>query len=125
MQVLPHFANYKILEKYPILKDDAGDEFCLTLLEVMPHSDDTTIVVNPYQLWIVVSTRKEVFSNKSVAYNEIAVWKTKTKDNLFKEIINGFLIEEYENGYHAMFSEGIFSHPKKIGLRTGFKITRV
>ena len=31
MQVLPHFASYKILEQYPILKDDTGNEFCLTL----------------------------------------------------------------------------------------------
>ena len=125
MQVLPHFASYKILEQYPILKDDTGNEFCLTLFEVMPNSDDTTIVVNPYQLWIVVSSRKDVFSNKAVAYNGTAVWKTKEKDSLFKEIINGFLIEEYEYGYHGMFSGGIFCHPKKFGLSTRFKITRV
>ena len=125
MQVLPHFASYKILERYPILKDDTGNEFCLTLFEVMPNSDDTTIVVNPYQLWIVVSSRKEFFSNKAVAYNDIASWKTKEKDSFFKEIVNGFLIEEYEYGYNGIFSGDSYNSPKKIGLNTGFKIARI
>ena len=44
MQVKPRFETYKILEQYPILTDDTGNEMCLTLLEVKLPSDEDEIM---------------------------------------------------------------------------------
>ena len=49
MQVKPRFETYKILEQYPFLKDDTGNEMCLTFLEVKLPSDENEIMESTYR----------------------------------------------------------------------------
>ena len=116
MQVKPRFETYKILEQYPILTDDTGNEMCLTLLEVKLPSDEDEIMESTYKFWTVIGKKQEQYNNKAVGYENIAFWKAKTK-HLFKDIVHGFTIEEKEDGVHCVFDV-------EKGLRTFFKINR-
>lgn len=118
MQVKPRFETYKILEQYPLIKDDTGNEMCLTLLEAKLPSSDDVIVESTYKFWSVIGKNQQQWNNKAVSYSSVAFWKTKTKDKLFKSVIRGFIIEEKEDGEHRL----IDNNP---GLRTVFKIKRV
>ena len=127
MQVKPRFETYKILEQYPFLKDDTGNEMCLTFLEVKLPSDEDEVIESTYKFWVVIGKKQEQWNNKAVGYESNAFWKTKTKEKLFKDIVQGFTIEEKESGEHCIFDTGnYFSDFSKVekGLRTRFKITR-
>lgn len=119
MQVTPRFETYKIIEQHTILKDDTGNEMCLTLLEVMLPSDDYEAIDSSYKFWTVIGKHKIQWNNKAVSYNSDAFWKAKTKDKLFKGVINGFMVEEKEAGEHFIFDNN------NLGLRTNFKIKKI
>jgi hypothetical protein len=118
MQVKPRFETFKILQQYPFLKDDTGNDICLTLMEVKPQSHDDEIVETPYQYWCCIGKKQEQWNNKAISYESVAYWKAKSKENLFKGNVNGFDIEEVENGQHFMFDKNV------CGLRTIFKLKR-
>ena len=118
MQVKPRFESYKIVEQYPFLIDDTGNEICLTLMEVWLKSDETEIMETPYRFWCCIGKRQERWNNKAVSYLDIAFWKDEKRKKLFKDTIHEFLIEEIEDGEHFVFSN------EKPGLRTCFKLTR-
>lgn len=116
MQVKPFFKSHKILEQYPILKDDTGNEFCLTLFEVTLPDDNNKVMESSYKFWTVVGNRLTEYFNKSTGYYDVAFYKAKEK-KLFKGEINGFLVEEHNNGVHYVFGE--------YSLRTIFTIKRI
>lgn len=118
MQVKPRFETFKILEQYPFLKDDTGNEMCLTLLEVKLPSDEDEVMESAYKFWTVIGKNQHQWNNKAVSYESVAFWKAKTKDKLFKDIVQGFTIEEKEAGEHR------FIDKDNSGLRTVFKINR-
>jgi hypothetical protein len=118
MQVKPRFETYKIVEQHSLLKDDTGNEFCLTLLEVKLPSDDDEITETPYKFWTVVGKNQYKWSNKSVSHESIAFWRSDTRKNLFKGTVQGIIIEEIEDGIHTVIDKD------KPGLRTRFKITK-
>lgn len=118
MQVIPRFETFKILEEYPFMKDDTGNVICLTLLEVKLPTDESEIIETTYKYWCVAGKRQEQWGNKAVSYNSEAYWNIKKKDRLFKDVVNGFTIEEVECGEHRMFDKD------NSGLRTTFKIKR-
>jgi hypothetical protein len=118
MQVKPRFETFKILEQYPFIKDDAGNEMCLTLLEVKLPSDESEVVESTYKYWVVIGKNQHQWNNKAVSYESVAFWRAKKKEKLFKDIVQGFTIEEIESGEHRVFDND------NSGLRTVFKINR-
>lgn len=119
MQAKPRFETYKILEQYSLLRDDTGNEMCLTLLDVKLPDNEREIAETPYKLWTVIGKNPYQWSNKAISYESCAFWKAQQKENLFKQAVNGFLIEEFQNGGHLVFNDKIW------GLKTSFKIKRV
>lgn len=113
MQVKPRFKNYKIVENYPIEKDDTGNSICLCKLEVTPRTYEDEIPISSYFFWTVMGLNQEVYGNKAVGYHNIAFWKEE-KDVLYKGEIEGILIEEVNDGNHFLFQE--------IGFRTKYNI---
>lgn len=118
MQVKPRFETFKIIEQYPFLKDDTGNEMCLTLLEVKLPSNEREVIESTYKFWTVIGKNQYQWNNKAVSYESVAFWKVKTKDKLFNDIIHGFTIEEIEYGSHLLFDNDNY------GLRTIFKIKK-
>jgi hypothetical protein len=118
MQVKPRFEMFKILEQYPFLKDDTGNEMCLTLLEVKLQSDECEVMESTYKFWTIIGKNQYQWNNKAVSYESVAFWKVKKKDKLFKDTVQGFTIEEKEDGEHR------FIDKDNLGLRTVFKINR-
>lgn len=117
MQVKPRFETFKILEQYPFIKDDTGNEICLTLLEVKLPSNEDEVMESAYKFWTVIGKNQYQWNNKAVSYESVAFWKVKTKEKLFKGIVQGFTIEEKEAGEHKIFDNN-------SGLRTVFLINR-
>lgn len=117
MQVKPRFKDYKILEQYPLLKDDTSNEICLTLLEVTLPDNDLELMETSYKFWSVMGKNQVQWNNKAISYSHVAFWKEDKKDKLLSVNIKGFLIKEEENGFHNIFDN-------KKGLRTIFKITK-
>ena len=124
MQVKPRFQSYKILEEFYLLTDDTGNKFNLVLIEVkLPDSIDE-IVETTYKFWTVIGNNKQItWSNKAVSYEDVCYYKDKVKANLFKEIINGFNIEEVVSGFHHVFVTDNIKEQE--GLRTTFTIKRI
>ena len=118
MQVKPRFETFKIIEQYPFIKDDTGNEMCLTLLEVKLPSDEDEIIESTYTFWTVIGKNQHQWNNKAISYESVAFWKDKTKDKLFNGIVQGFIIEEKEAGEHK------FIDNNNLGLKTVFKIKR-
>lgn len=116
MQVKPRFEVYKIIEQYTFLKDDTNNEICLTLLEVKLPNSKMEVIESSYKFWTVIGKNQQIWNNKSVSYESVAYWKSSNKV-LFKDIVNGFLVEEKENGTHNLFSQS--------GARTTFTINRI
>jgi hypothetical protein len=115
MQVKPRFESYKVLKQIPLLKDDLGNDMCLTLLEVKLNSNIFEIVESPYTFWTVLGKNQEQYSNKSIAHSHVAFWRE--KKSFFKDIVEGMLVEEIIDGQHFLFSD-------IVGVRTIFKISR-
>ena len=116
MQLKPRFKDYKILEQHPILKDDTGNEMCLTLIEAHIPSNENEVTESPYRYWCVIGKNIVQWGNKATSHESIAYWKL-TEKSMFNGVVNGFTIEEKPDGKHNVF-EGI------IGLRTRFNLTR-
>lgn len=116
MQVKPRFKSYSILEKYPLFKDDTGNEFYLMLFSVIEEDDEDELIEDGYKFWTVVGKELKQHNNKSLSFESIAYWKSEDKD-MFSIVINGFKIQEKKDGVHNLFD--------KKGLRTKFVITRV
>ena len=115
MQVRPRFETFKIIEQYPFLKDDTNNEICLTLMEVKLPSNRLELIETPYRFWCCIGSRQEQWNNKAISYQSVAYWRDKKRDKLFKGNINGFKIEEIEDGEHRLFDNN-------YGLRTTFII---
>ena len=120
MQVKPENRKIKILERYPLLKDDTGEELSLTKLALYPRTTCEGFYIKPAVIWIVISKNTTKWGNKAVSYEEAAYWKG-TDHELSTWDIEGFTIEEYYAGYHAMFNRSMSNKPS--GLKTQFKIT--
>lgn len=118
MQVKPRFETYKIIEQHPILKDDTGNEMCLTLLEVKLPSNEDEVMESPYRFWTVIGKNQHQWLNKAVSYDGVAYWRSQQKDKLFNDVVNGFAIEEKEHGEHSIIDKNT------KGSTTIFKISR-
>ncbi len=116
MQVKPRFETYKILEQYTVLKDDTGNELCLSLLEVKLPSTEDEIIDSTYKFWTVIGKIQKTWGNKAISYESFAFYKDPNKKNLFKGIVNGFIVEEKEFGQH-------YVDDVNVGLKTKFIIT--
>lgn len=119
MQIKPRFIKCDALEQYPILKDDLGNEACLTLFEATFPDDGDTLIISSYKFWSVCGKNIEQYSNGAIARSSYFYWNTSIKNELYKGSINGIYIEEFECGQHCMFSY------KEPGIKTGFKIKKV
>ena len=115
MQVKPRFESYKFLEQYPIVKDDLGNEMCLTLVEAKIKSNMFERVHSVYQYWAIVSKTKEQYNNGAVGYSRDAFWDCEKLDReLIHNSINGIEFKEVECGKHSMF-------PNRFGIKTRFE----
>lgn len=121
MQVKPRFDNYKFLEQFPIIKDDTGNELCLSLIEAKLPNTNSEFVISYYKYWTVVGKKQDKWGNGAISYSDIAYWKEKNK-KLLKIEINGFLIEEIDAGLHHIFCAGIPKNENDFGQRTSFII---
>lgn len=115
MQVKPRFKSYSILEKYPLFKDDTGNEFCLTLFSVTEEDDEDELIEDGYKFWTIVGKELKQHNNKALSFESIAYWKGEDKEML-SFVVNGFKVQEQRAGVHRLFDND--------GLRTRFVITR-
>lgn len=116
MQVKPRFESYKILEQHHVLKDDKGEELCLTLFEAKLPDNEHDMIVTPYRFWTVVCKNSYQWANKAVSYEDCAYYRKEPK--LFSGIINGIEVEEYLCGTHRVLDDD------KSGPKTSFKIRK-
>jgi hypothetical protein len=121
MQVKPRFDFYKFLEHHPIIKDDTGNELCLTLVEAKLPSYPHEFVESTYKFWTIIGRNQRQWNNKAVSYESTAFWKSKER-KLLKIELNGLIIEELTDGTHYVFAASV--PPKEeIGCRTTFIIS--
>jgi len=115
-----------MLEKYPIVKDDTGNQMTLVLAEAkLPDCKyGMEMTASTYKFWTVIATQQYVWGNKAVSHESVAYWKHTTKRKLLKLNMHGFDIEELEDGTHNVFTTGFESTPETSGMRTRFKLTR-
>lgn len=118
MQVKPRFDKYSFIEQHSIIKDDCGNDMCLTLLEVFYPKDEYEIQEEGYKFWTVIGRNREVWGNKAIGYEGVAFWNNKKRDLLTIKI-KDFIITEINNGEHNLFDKD------KQGLRTIFKIEKI
>jgi hypothetical protein len=129
MQVKPHFESYKILEQHPILKDDTGNEMCLTLFEVKLKDNENEVTETAYQFWRVVGKTQIQHNNKAISYECEAYWNANQRKNMYKGVVNGFLVEEAYYGVHNVFNK-VFDRNdpdeiNKLDIKTSFKLKRI
>lgn len=115
MQVKPRFEHYSIIEQHPIVKDDTGNDMCLTLFEVKLNSSEDQLINSTYTFWTVVGHRKVVWNNKAISYSSEAFWNYK-KNQLLNTEIKGLKIVEVISGEHCLFDP----KGKETGTRTRF-----
>lgn len=108
MQVKPRFKDYKIISQIPLLKDDYGNQMCLTEIEYI--NDNNKVILTE-----VISDKKEKWNNGAESYSSIAYYNVLNKE-LLNIKINNFHIEELKDGYHNLTNKG---------LRTKFQITKI
>lgn len=117
MQVKPRFEHYNILEQHPIVKDDTGNDMCLTLFEVKLNTTEDELINSTYTFWTVVGQRKFVWNNKAVSYSSEAFWNSKkNQGQMLKTEIKGLKIVEVISGEHCLFDP----NGKETGTRTRF-----
>ena len=75
---------------------------------------------------MVCGKRLETWGNNALSFNSYCFYKNKIKNPLYKNTINGFVIEEKVDGEHYHFL-GPGQMPQEIdfGLRTKIEIRRI
>lgn len=126
MQVAPCYQRHKVLNRYPLVKDDTGNTISLTKMSVMAKAYPDLYVEESYVIWTVLGEKQETWGNGALSYSSYAFWRGEGREkNLLEVEIEGFLIKEEVAGGHHVFRTGYIEEPNDSGVKTKFTLKKL